>query len=313
MEPLAFDAVFSDDGKTIVHTFIPLRGRPQYLVRRVTNTANPLGTITAKLPDSAEQPFPELNLSLETIEHPDRPFHAAIIKPRNFSPARKYPVIVHVYGGPHSQRVAAYPRSYFLDQYFADHGFIVVWIDARGTPYRGRAWERTIKDNFIDVPLQDQVNAFHALAESHPEMDTSRVGIFGWSFGGYFSAMAAMRAPDTYRCAVAGAPVCEWEDYDTHYTERYIGNPAQNPEPYNVSNVLTYADQLAVPLLIIHGTADDNVYFTHSLKMSDALTRAGIDHEFLTLAGHTHMVAEPEIIEQLYARIIRFFQTNLQR
>ncbi len=310
-QPGIHNAVFSKDGKTLVHTFTPLHGEPQYLVRHVTDPANPLGKIIGSLPNNAEQPGFDINLSLETINHPDGPFHAAIIKPRNFSPARKYPVIVHVYGGPHSQRVSANPRQYFLDQYFADHGFIVLWIDGRGTPYRGRDWERIIKGNFINIPLQDQVNAFHTLAKSHPEMDTSRVGIFGWSFGGYFSAMAAMRHPETFHCAVAGAPVCEWEDYDTHYTERYIGTPQANPDAYEVSNVLTYADQLTVPLLIIHGTADDNVYMTHSLKLSDALTRAGLPHDFLPLAGHTHMVAEPEIVEQLYTRIIRFFQHHL--
>ena len=312
-QPGIHDAVFSKDGKTLVHTFIPLYGEPQYLVRRVTDPAKPLGEIVASLPNNAERPATEPNLSLETIDHPDGPFYAALIKPRNFSPARKYPVIVHVYAGPHAQRVSANPSQYFLDQYIADHGFIVCWIDGRGTPYRGRDWERTIKGNFIDIPLQDQVNAFNKLAESHPEMDTTRVGIFGWSFGGYFSAMAAMRAPETFKCAVAGAPVCEWEDYDTHYTERYIGTPQANPEAYEVSNVLTYADQLAMPLLIIHGTADDNVYMTHSLKMSDALTRKGIDHDFLPLAGHTHLVAEPEIVEQLYTRIIRFFQHHLMQ
>jgi dipeptidyl-peptidase-4 len=194
----------------------------------------------------------------------------------------------------------------------ADHGFIVVSIDGRGTPARGREWERAIKGNFVELPLADQVRGLSALGEKYPEMDLSRVGIFGWSFGGYMSAMAVMQRPDVFHAGIAGAPVADFRDYDTHYTERYLGLPAQNQSGYDASSVLTYADKLQRPLLIIHGTADDNVYFLHSMKLCDALFRAGKPYDFLPLTGFTHMVPDPIVTQRLNQRIAAFFIEHLR-
>jgi dipeptidyl-peptidase-4 len=123
--------------------------------------------------------------------------------------------------------------------------------------------------------------------------------------------MAAMRRPDVYKAAVAGAPVCDFRDYDTHYTERYMGLPDENKVGYEASSVVTYCKDLSVPLLIIHGTADDNVYFMHSLKMTESLFRAGKQFEFLPLAGFTHMVPEPNVTIRLNSRIAAFFKQHL--
>ena len=236
---------------------------------------------------------------------------AAIIRPRDYRSGRHYPVIVNVYGGPHSQMVTAQPSRYLLAQWLADRGFIVVSIDGRGTPARGRTWERAISGNLIDIPLGDQVSALKKLGAAHPEMDMNRVGIFGWSFGGYFTAMAVMRRPDVFRAGVAGAPVVDWHDYDTFYTERYLNLPQNNPRGYEASSVLTYAKQLERPLLIVHGTTDDNVHFVNSLKLTDALFKAGKPFEFLPLSGFTHMVADPLVTKQLYTRIAQFFEREL--
>jgi dipeptidyl-peptidase-4 len=198
-----------------------------------------------------------------------------------------------------------------LQQWYADQGFVVVILDGRGTPGRGRAWERAIKHNLIDVPLQDQVAGLQALGERFQELDLSRVGIFGWSFGGYFAAHAAMRRPDVFDAAVIGAPVSDWMDYDTHYTERYMGLPEKNPKGYEASSVLTYADKLERPVLIIHGTADDNVYFMHSLKLTGALFRAGRPFEFVPLSGLTHMVPDPMVTVRLQSRMAEFFRKHL--
>ena len=162
------------------------------------------------------------------------------------------------------------------------------------------------------MALSDQVAGLEAAGARYPEMDLGRTGIFGWSFGGYFSAMAAMRRPDVFRTAVAGAPVCDWQDYDTHYTERFLGLPADNPEGYRASSVLTYCPRLAVPLLIAHGTADDNVYLLHSLKMTDELFRAGRAYEFLVLPGFTHMVPDATVQRALQERIVGFFASHLK-
>jgi dipeptidyl-peptidase-4 len=144
-----------------------------------------------------------------------------------------------------------------------------------------------------------------------PGLDLGRVGIFGWSFGGYFSAQAAMRRPDVFRAAVAGAPVSDWLDYDTHYTERYLDLPELNPRGYRAGSVLTWAPRLERPLLIVHGTADDNVYFMHSLKLCDALFHAGREFEFLPLPGFTHMVPDAVVTARLYGRIVTFFERHL--
>lgn len=244
-----------------------------------------------------------------------REYAAVIIRPRDFDPKKKYPVLDFVYGGPGANQVNANARTYLQNQWFADQGFIVVSIDGRGTPRRGRDWSRVLKKdgvgNFIDVPLADQCDALEALTKKFPEMDRDRIGVFGWSFGGYFSSMATMRRPDVFKAGVAGAPVTDWRDYDTHYTERYMGLPDKNKAGYDASDVLTYAKDLRVPLLVIQGTADDNVYFVHSLKLADRLFREGKQFEFVPLAGQTHMVTKPEMVLRLNQRIADFFKRTL--
>ena len=159
--------------------------------------------------------------------------------------------------------------------------------------------------------MADQVAVLQELGRRLPELDLDRVGIFGWSFGGYFSALAVMQHPDVFRAAVAGAPVSDWELYDTHYTERYLGDPRVDAEAYRRSSVLTYAKDLSRPLLIVHGTADDNVYFVHSLKMIEALFAAGRPFEFLPLAGATHVLTDPPTTQRMWKRVRDFFRSEL--
>jgi dipeptidyl-peptidase-4 len=238
-------------------------------------------------------------------------YYCAVVRPRNYDPSKKYPVIVDVYGGPRHLHVPAAMRNWLLPQWLADQGFIVVAIDGRGTPFRGHEWEKSIYKQFGSVPLDDQVAGLQALGKKFPELDLTHVGIVGWSFGGYLSALAVMKRPDVFHAAVAGAPVCDWLDYDTHYTERYLGLPQENPGAYKEASLLTYADRLSRPLLIVHGTADDNVFFRHTLKLTDALFRAGKEFEVLPLPGLTHMVPDPVVTERLWTRIARHFQKHL--
>ncbi|HUR59614.1 MAG TPA: prolyl oligopeptidase family serine peptidase [Opitutaceae bacterium] len=268
------------------------------------------GQVIATLQSVAEAP-PRLPTTELTKTIGPRVFDAAITRPRDFKAGTKYPVILDVYAGPGSKRVNANARGYFPDQWTADQGYIVVRIDGRGTPWRGRDWERVIKGNFIDVALEDQVVGLRALGQQVRELDLTRVGVAGWSFGGYFAAMAAARRPDVFRCAVAGAPVVTWENYDTHYTERYLGLPQSAPEAYRVSNVTTYAGQLSRPLMLIHGLTDDNVYFQHTLQLADALYMAGKPYELLPMLG-THMVSDPVVKLRQQTRIVEFFDRELK-
>lgn len=309
-ESAVHEAVFSSDASLWVHV---ARGREGARHASIVRTG---GAELTRVRTVAEAPSFQPNVTIEEVG--ERGFRAAIVRPRDFDASRRYPVIVYVYGGPGHRQVTVERDRWLLPQWFADHGFIVVSFDGRGTPGRGRDWERAIREDFISVPLEDQVAAVQAAGAAHPEMDLGRVGIYGWSFGGYFSAMAVLRRPDVFHAGIAGAPVSEWRDYDTHYTERYLGLPeAEGTEgAYARSSVLTFAardpgsDPLR-PLLIVHGTADDNVYFSHAVKMSDAMFRSGRPFEFLPLAGLTHMVPEPTVSRRLQTRIVDFFQRNL--
>ena len=270
------------------------------------------GSPAGQLPSAAEKPPFKPALELTKITALGRDYHVAIIRPRAAEKGRRYSVLLDVYGGPHANMVGLDPNAYLLDQWYADAGFVIVRIDGRGTPHRGRAWERAIKNDLVTIPMQDQVAVLKALGAGRPDMDLDQVGVFGWSFGGYMSAMAVLLEPEVFRAAVAGAPVTDWRDYDTFYTERYMGLPDQNPAGYERTSALTHAAGLRRPLLLVHGTTDDNVYFTHSLKLSQALFRAGRDFDMLPLAGFTHMVPDPAVKSALVHRIVGFFRRHLR-
>jgi dipeptidyl-peptidase-4 len=221
-------------------------------------------------------------------------------------------VLLSVYAGPTVKVVGASARRYLQEQWIADHGYVVVSLDGRGTPGHGRAWERAVQGNLIDIALDDQVRGLKLLGAKYPEMDMTRVGVNGWSFGGYFTAMATIRRPDVFACGVAGAPVTDWKNYDTFYTERYLQLPQDNPDGYRKSSVLTYAAQLERPLLIVHGVTDDNVYFVNSLQLCEALFEAGKPYEFLPMTG-THMAGAEDPTQgiRLWERVMGFLNAHL--
>ena len=227
-----------------------------------------------------------------------RQLNAALCLPADHD-GSPLPVLLDPYGGPHAQRVLRVRNGYATSQWFAEQGFAVIVTDGRGTPGKGPAFEREIYGDFATKVLDDQIEALHELAASRPELDTSRVGIRGWSFGGYLAALAVMRRPDAVHCAIAGAPVTEWRLYDTHYTERYLGHPDEVPEHYDQSSLLVDAASLVRPLMLIHGLADDNVVAAHTLQLSQALLEAGRPHEVLPLSGVTHMTPQEQVAENL--------------
>lgn len=271
-----------------------------------------------EIPSAMEPPPGGLaKVELTTIG-PDA-MRVAIVRPRSFAPGKKYPIIDAAYGGPGVNKVTASAISYAHSQWLADAtGAIVVSIDARGTPHRDRAWERAIYRKMGSVPIDGHVAAIEALGAKYPEMDTSRVGVHGWSFGGYFSALAVLMRPDVFKVAVAGAPVTDWRDYDTCYTERYMGLPDKEAAAYDASSALVLAAKPIPPgasepqLLVVHGTADDNVYFLHSLKLADALVRAHRRFELLPLAGTTHMLVDPALNEAVWSRSAEFLRNGLR-
>lgn len=282
-----------------------------------TTVFAPDGQPLAELPSVAELPRVWPEPELMTVDADGETFHVAIIKPRDFDASKRYPVIDAVYGGPTVSVVTANAVAYLREQWLADHGFIVVKADNRGTPRRSREWARGFKDrdgqngDALSVIVNDHAAVLLALAKKIPQMDATRIGITGWSYGGTSSAAAVMLRPDVFRAGVAGAPVTDWRDYDTHYTERYLDTPQANAAGYAKSDLVARAAELTRPLLLIHGSGDDNVYFFHSLKLADALFKAGKPFEFLPLVNFTHMVANPLVQERLDARVVEFLERHL--
>jgi len=242
----------------------------------------------------------------------ERGIRTALLLPSWHEPGSgKLPVLLDPYGGPHLQRVVAAQSAFADSQWFAEQGFAVLVADGRGTPGRGPQWDRAVAGDLASPVLEDQVAALAAAADRCADLDTGRVAIRGWSFGGYLAALAVLRRPDVFHAAVAGAPVTDWRLYDTHYTERYLGHPGDQQSAYDASSLLPDAPRLRRPLLIIHGLADDNVVAAHTLRLSAALLAAGRPHSVLPLSGVTHMTPQEEVAENLLIVQVDFLRNAL--
>ncbi len=269
------------------------------------------GKESGEIAEFAERPLlPDPNPVLFSAgEHAVR---TALLLPSWHRPGSgRLPVLLDPYGGPHAQLVLATRSSYLTSQWLAEQGFAVVIADGRGTPGRGPRWERAIAGELAGPVLADQVDALREAAARCPDLDTSRVAIRGWSFGGYLAALAVLRRPDVFHAAVAGAPVTAWRLYDTHYTERYLGLPDENPQAYERTSVIGDAANLSRPLLLIHGLADDNVVVANTLRLSGALLAAGKPHSVLPLSGVTHMASQEEVAENLLLLQVDFLRRAL--
>jgi dipeptidyl-peptidase-4 len=275
------------------------------------------GKPTATVASYAESPNFSPRVSL--VEGGARKIPCAVLMPTDYpreTGGPRLPVLMDPYGGPHGQRVLAAHNPHLTSQWFADQGFAVVVADGRGTPGRSPAWEKAVRDELADVVLQDQVDALHALAEEFP-LDLDRVAIRGWSFGGYLAALGALRRPDVFHAAVVGAPVTDLRLYDTHYQERYLGLPGEQPEVYRRNSLLDDAGLVDAaegphrPMMINHGLADDNVVVAHSLRLSSALLAAGRPHEVLPLSGVTHMTPQETVAENLLRLQLEFLRRSL--
>jgi dipeptidyl-peptidase 4 len=236
----------------------------------------------------------------------------ALLLPRGHQRgSARLPVLCDPYGGPAAQRVLSARNAYLTSQWFADQGFAVLIADGRGTPGRGPAWDRLVHYDEATPNLEDQVAALQAAAAVHPDVDLSRVGIRGWSHGGYLAALAVLRRPDVFHAAVAGAPVTDQRLYDTFYTERYMGHPDEHPEAYAHNSLIADAPKLERPLMLIHGLADDNVVVAHTLHLSSALLAAGRPHTVLPLTGITHMAVQEDVAENLLLLQVDFLKSAL--
>jgi len=280
-----------------------MQGAPQHVIHEAT--ANDL-----------DLPAPELH-RFRTSDGVE--LHAAVYRPHSPPPLAgegqgggRAPVVVSVYGGPVSQQVNdSWAQTVDLRaQWLAQNGFVVLKVDNRGSARRGLAFEAPISRSMGQVEVRDQVEGVRWLG-TLGFADISRVGIYGWSYGGFMTLMALLTAPNIFKAGIAGAPVTFYEGYDTAYTEKYMGTPQENPEGYRLGSPLTHADQLRAPLLVVHGMIDENVHFRHTARLMQALIDAGKPFESLIYPNERHMPRAEKDRVDMERRLLEFFQRNL--
>jgi len=303
-------AVIAKEGGRFIDSWSSRGHAPRVALR------NADGSLQALLFENGGATAEELGLAVpETLEFTaddGSRLHGLLYRPQPFDPASRYPLIVAVYGGPGVQRVLD-DWSLTVDlraQYLAQQGFAVLKVDNRGSLNRGLSFEAAIADRMGTVEVDDQVAAVRAMAKL-PWIDANRVGIYGWSYGGYMTCMSMMRAPEVFKVGVSGAPVTDWDGYDTGYTERYMGTPQSNPEGYKDSSVLTHAHKLRGKLLLVHGMTDENVHFRHTARLIVALTEANRDYDLLVFPEERHMPRDARGLEYQERKVVEYFERNL--
>lgn len=290
------------EGDVLVMTSATLEDAP-------TTTVHRRGEVLATIASHEETPVVEAKPTFFLAGA--RELRSVLLLPGGREPEGPLPVLLDPYGGPGFQRVVRAGDRFLESQWFADQGFAILVADGRGTPGRGTAWERAVYRDLIAPPVEDQIDALHAAAERFPFLDLTRVAIRGWSFGGHLAAAAVLRHPEVFHAAIAGAPDSDQRLYDTHYTERYLGHPDEEPEVYRRESLLDEAGALERPILLIHGLTDDNVFVANSLRLSRAFLEAGRPHTFLPLSGASHMAKDEVVAENLLLLQLRFLRDAL--
>lgn len=236
----------------------------------------------------------------------------ALMLPPGLRTGAKVPVFVQVYGGPGTGRQVRRAFGSLVHQYLLQQGWAVFSVDNRGTPDRGKAFEDELYRRIGITEVEDQMAALTWL-KAQPFVDADRIAVYGWSYGGFIVLRLMTQHPTAFAAGVSGAPVTDWTLYDTHYTERYLGNPAEDMAPYTASDVTLRADRLARPMLLIHGLADDNVVFDHSARMMAALQKAGVRFETMVYPGQAHGIREPAIQLHLWRTITSFLDRTVRK
>jgi dipeptidyl-peptidase-4 len=234
----------------------------------------------------------------------------SLMKPAEFDPTHRYPVFLTVYGGPTVQKVRrAWPDM--IEEYMAQQGYAVFTLDNRGTARRSRAFSDPIYRRLGEVEVRDQLAGVHWL-QSVPWIDAKRIGVFGWSYGGYMTLMLLAKGSDVIAAGAAVAPVTDWRLYDTAYTERYLDTPAGNAQGYADSSVFASLGGLKSPLFLAHGMADDNVLFVNSTRLMSELQNRGIQFELMTYPGAKHGLSTPQMKQHVFTAIQHFFDQNVK-
>lgn len=265
---------------------------------------------------TAEDPlrnFDRPQIQLVTLKADDgTPLYGKLIKPTNFDANKKYPVIVYLYNGPHLQLVTdAFPESGNLwYEYMAQRGFVVFTMDGRGSSNRGLAFEQAVFRQLGEVEMKDQLKGVEYL-KSLPFVDAKRMGIHGWSFGGFMTTSFMLKYPDVFKAGVAGGPVIDWRMYEVMYTERYMDTPQENPEGYAKANLLDKVENLKGKLLMIHGAQDDVVVWQHSIDFLKSAVDKGVQVDYFVYPGHAHNVVGRDRVH-LMQKVTDYFEQHLK-
>ena len=304
------NAMLSNDGKYLLDKY------SSATIPREIDLVNANGTL-AKILLKAENPLKDYKLGetklITSIKAADGKtmLYARIILPPNFDPNKKYPSVTYLYNGPHAQMVTNswLCGSNLWMQYMAQQGFIVFTIDGRGSSNRGLEFEQAIFRHCGDNEMADQQEGNKYL-RSLPYVDTARMGIHGWSYGGFMTTTMMLKSPGTYKVAVAGGPVIDWKYYEIMYTERYMDTPQENPDGFDHANLLNYVKNLRGKLLVIHGTVDPVVVWQHSLMFVKKCVDEGKQLDYFVYPGHPHNIYGKDRVH-LMTKVSEYFKTNL--
>ena len=307
------DAVFATNGTVFTDTFSDPDTPPQVSLRRADGT---LVDYLERNELNAQHPYAPYRAAHLATEYgaltssDGQTLHYSLLKPAAFNPGKRYPVYLSTYGGPHAQHVARRWGNLF-DQCMAQQGFVVFRLDNRGSSRRERVFTDVIHGELGTCEVADQLAGVDWLGQQS-YVDAKRIGVFGWSYGGFMTLRLLAAASSKIAIGVAVAPVTDWALYDTHYTEQFIGKPKENPQGYQNSGVLTHLDGMRSPLLLMHGMADDNVLFSNTTRIIDALVKRGVQFDLMTYPGAKHGMSSRTEQRHIYGMIASFFNKHLQ-
>jgi dipeptidyl-peptidase-4 len=306
-EPGYHDGNFSPNGEAFVDTFSTRTAAPTFSLCSTEGTCKVFWSSRALEPYRLRAPE-----QLEVKAHNGTTLYATLLLPETSTEHASVPLIMNPYGGPEVQTVVnQWDDGLLFDELLAEKGFAVLHVDNRGMAMRGRAFAQEAYHNFGPVQLEDQLTVLDSVLEKHPQIDKRRLGWWGWSWGGTFT-LYAMSHCDRFRAGVAVAPVTDWRDYDSIYTERYLSEPAQFPEGYKDFSAVSSAANLKGRLLLVHGTGDDNVHFENSVQYIQKLIENGVPYDFQIFPRKTHSLSGSEARTQLYRRILAHFEQYLK-